>query len=170
MVDKSKDESDPDDRPVDRPENVPSTLDDKTHAELRLLYEESSRTIRFAKYLQWWTLGSTLAVYGAFLVIAKFVAADMAYANKLTAIIIVLTTAVISTLIIYQFWQHTELIKIEKISKDFSSAFRRVRQSKSQLEANVHRYLLLAFMILTTLLGSVVSYYGVLQIASGLKP
>jgi len=131
------------------------------------LYEESSRTIRFAKHLQWWTIGSTLLVYGAFLAIAKFVSADVAYANKLTAMIIVLTTAVIATLIIYQFWQHTEALKIEKISKGFSSAFRMVRLTKSKLEANIHRYILLLFMILTVIMGSIVSYYGVLRIAKG---
>ncbi len=148
-------------------ENKPSSYDALTHAEMCLLYEESTKTIRFAKYLQWWTLGSTLLVDGAFLAIAKFVSADMDYANKLTAMIIALTTAVIATLIIYQFWQYTELLKIDKISKGFSAAFRRVRGMKSKLEANIHRYLLLLFMIFTAVMGSIVSYYGVLQIAHG---
>jgi len=145
-------------------ENEPSTYDELTHAEMRLLYEESTRSMRFAKYLQWWTVGSTLLVYGAFLAVAKFVAADYGYGNKLTALIIILTIAVIATLIIYQFWQHTELVKIERIAKGFSTAFRHTRSIKSKLEANIHRYLLLAFMILTVISGSVVSYYGVLQI------
>ncbi len=156
--------SDNDDESEGRFENEPSNLDELTHAEMRLLYEESTTSIRFAKYLQWWTVGSTLVVDGAFLAIAKFVSTDMDYANKLTAMIIVLTTAVIATLIIYQFWQYTELMKIEKISKLFSTAFQNVRQTKSRLEANIHRYLLLLFMILTLIIGSIVSYYGVLQI------
>ena len=151
----------------DRFENEPSNLDELTHSEMRLLYKESTRTIRFAKYLQWWTVGSTLVVDGAFLVIAKFVATDIEYANKLTALIIVITTAVIATLIIYQFWQHTELVKIEKISKEFSNTFQKIRQVKSRVEANIHRYLLLLFMILTLIIGSIVSYYGVLQIVNG---
>lgn len=159
--------NDTDDAGEEHVENKPSSYDALTHAEMLLLYEESTRTIRFAKYLQWWTLGSTLLVDGAFLAIAKFVSADIEYANKLTAMIIVLTTAVVGTLIIYQFWQHTELQKIEKISKGFSTAFRRVRVIKSKLEANIHRYLLLLFMIMTVIMGSVVSYYGVLQIAEG---
>jgi len=146
-------------------ENEPSSHDELTHAEMRMLYEESTKSIRFSKYLQWWTVGSTLVVFFALIGIAKFVSADIVYANKLTALIILLSTAVIATLIIYQFWQHTELLKIEKISKGFSSAFREVRKSKSQLEANIHRYILLLFMILTVIAGSVVSYYGVLQIA-----
>ncbi len=158
---------DTDDAAEEPLENTPSSYDELTHAEMRLLYEDSSKNVRFAKYLQWWTLGSTLVVDGAFLAIAKFVSADMDYANKLTAMIIVLTTAVIATLIIYQFWQYTELRKIDKISKGFSTAFRRVRVVKSKLEANIHRYLLLIFMILAVIMGSIVSYYGVLQIAQG---
>ncbi len=154
-----------DDASEGRGENEPSSYDELTHSEMRLLYEESTTSIRFAKYLQWWTLGSTLLLDGAFLAIAKFVSANMKYADKLTAMIIVLSTAVIATLIIYQFWQHTELLKIEKISKGFSTAFREVRRTKSNLEANIHRYLLLLFMIATVILGAIVSYYGVLEIA-----
>lgn len=154
-----------DDAGEGRGENEPSTYDELTHSEMRLLYEESAKSIRFAKYLQWWTLGSTLLLDGAFLAIAKFVSANMKYADKLTAMIIALSTAVIATLIIYQFWQHTELLKIEKISKGFSTAFREVRRTKSTLEANIHRYLLLLFMIVTVILGAIVSYYGVLEIA-----
>lgn len=156
--------NDDDDASEEQFENEPSSYDELTHSEMRLLYEDSTRTIRFAKYLQWWTLGSTLVVDGAFLGIAKLVSADIDYANKLTAMIIVLTVAVIATLIIYQFWQHTEFLKIEKISKGFSAAFREVRLTKSNLEANIHRYLLLLFMIMTVIIGSIVSYYGVFQI------
>ncbi len=159
--------NDTDDAGEEQFENKPSSYDELTHAEMCLLYGESTRTIRFAKYLQWWTLGSTLVVDFSFLAIAKFVSADSEYANKLTALIIVLTTAVIGTLIIYQFWQYNELLKIEKISKGFSTAFRSVRVIKSKLEANIHRYLLLLFMIMTVIMGSIVSYYGVLQIAEG---
>ena len=59
-------------------EGASSSLDDNTHTELCLLYKEATTTLRFAKYFQWWTVGSTLLVFGAFIFIAKFVNADAA--------------------------------------------------------------------------------------------
>jgi len=147
-------------------ENEPSPLDDNTHAELCLLYKESADTLRFAKYMQWWTVGSTLLVFGSFIFIAKFVGADMAYAKILTGLIIFIAMAVIFTLIIYQTWQYNEQHKIEEIGKHFSSLFGKVRRIKSKRESNMHRYLLLVFMSITVVIGGAVSYFGVLQVVA----
>jgi len=147
-------------------ENEPSSLDELTHAELSLLYKESTDTVRFAKHLQWWTVGSTLVAFLALVGMAKLVSADRVFANQLTGVIILLTMAVIFTLVVYQFWQHTELAKIEAISKNFSSLFTDIRRLKSRREANVHRYLLLVFMIAVVLLGAVVTYLGLLQLVA----
>jgi len=147
-----------------RAENEPSSLDELTHAELSLLYKESTDTVRFAKHLQWWTVGSTLVAFLALIGMAKLVSSDRVFANQLTGVIILLTMAVIFTLVVYQFWQHTELAKIEAISKNFSSLFTDIRRLKSRREANVHRYLLLLFMIAVILLGAVVTYLGLLQL------
>lgn len=144
--------------------NEPSSLDDRTHEELQLLYQESVSTIRFAKYIQWWTVGSTLLVFFAFIAIAKFVGADMAYAKILTALVIFIAMSGIFALIMYQFWQYNEHQKIREISRHFSTLFRRVRKVKSRRESDFHRYTLLAFMISTIVIGGVVSYYGVLQV------
>ena len=43
-------------------EVVPPRLDDKTPAERRLIFEDSSRAILFARGLQWKTIGATLAI------------------------------------------------------------------------------------------------------------
>ena len=83
-------------------ENAPSSLDDKTHTELCLLYKESADTLRFAKHIQWWTVGSTLVVFGAFIFISKFVNADMTYAKILTALVIFIAMSAIFALLIYQ--------------------------------------------------------------------
>ena len=145
-------------------ENEPSSLDEQTHSEMELLYREATDTLRFAKYIQWWTVGSTLLVFFAFIAIAKFVNADMAYAKVLTALTIFIAMSGIFSLIMYQFWQYNELRKIAEMSKHFSSLFRRVRGVKSKTEANFHRYTLLFFMITTIVIGAIVAYHGVNQV------
>jgi Na+/melibiose symporter-like transporter len=147
-------------------ENVPSSLDEPSHLEMITLYKESADSVRFAKHLQWWTLGSTLLVNGGLLGIAKLVAADQSYVNVLIAVVILLTISVIFTLVVYQFWQHTELLKMEEITRHMSGLFKRVRRLKSTREANTHRYLLMLFMILTVVLGAVVTYFGMEQMLS----
>lgn len=141
-----------------------SSLDDSTHTELCLLYKEATTTLRFAKYFQWWTVGSTLLVFGAFIFIAKFVNADASYAKILTGLIIFIAMSGIFTLLIYQTWQYNEKARLEEITKHFSSLFGAIRRLKSKREGNVHRYILLVFMIATLIIGAAVSYFGVLQI------
>lgn len=146
-------------------ENEPSSLDESTHQELQLLYKESVDTIRFAKYIQWWTVGSTLLVFFAFIAIAKFVDANMTYAKILTALTIFIAMSGIFALIMYQLWQYNEAQKIADITNNFSTLFKKVRNIKSRRESDFHRYTLLAFMIATIIIGGVVTYYGVLQVA-----
>lgn len=144
--------------------NEPSSLDENTHREMCLLYGESAKTIRFAKHLQWWTVGSTLLTFGGIVIIAKLVSPDKNYVSQMIAVIILLTVSVIFTLVIHQFWQYTELMKIEEIDKNLSSLFSRVRKIKSSGEANVYRYILLLFMIMAVILGATVAYLSIQQL------
>ncbi|MBT3703596.1 MAG: hypothetical protein HOE62_08660 [Alphaproteobacteria bacterium] len=148
-------------------ELVPTAVDEQTHAELCLLYKESTDTVRFAKHLQWWTLGSTLLAYGGILLLGEYVGSDMTYANQLTGAVILITMGVIFTLIVYQFWQHNELRKIGEISRHMSNLFLRIRQMKSRREATIQRYLLLIFMISTVVMGAVLTYLGLQQVVYG---
>lgn len=150
--------------------NESTSLDERTHEEMLALYRESVDTIRFAKHMQWWTVGSTLVVFFAFIAIAKFVGADMTYAKILTALTIFFAMSGIFALLMYQFWQHNESLKITELSKHMSSLWRRVRKVKSRREANFHRYTLLIFMIATIVIGGTVTYFGVLQVAEHNKP
>ena len=152
------------DQGPERESETSSSLDDNTHKELCLLYQESVTTLRFAKYFQWWTVGSTLLVFGAFIFIAKFVGADTSYAKILTGLIIFIAMSGIFTLLIYQTWQYNEKARLEEITKHFSSLFGAIRSLKSKREGNVHRYILLVFMIATLIIGAAVSYFAVLQI------
>jgi len=144
--------------------NEPTSLDELTHQELQLLYKESVDTIRFAKYIQWWTVGSTLLVFFAFIAIAKFVGADLTYAKILTALTIFIAMTGIFALIMYQLWQYNEQQKLAEISKHYSTLFKKIRRVKSRRESDFHRYTLLAFMMSTIIIGGVVAYFGVLQV------
>jgi hypothetical protein len=148
-------------------ELIPTAVDEQTHAELCLLYKESTDTVRFAKHLQWWTLGSTLMAYGGIVLLGKYVGSDLTYANQLTGAVILITMGVIFTLIVYQFWQHNELSKIREISRHMSNLFVRIRHMKSRREANIQRYLLLMFMISTVVLGAILAYLGLQQVVYG---
>jgi len=144
----------------------PSSLDDKTHTEMCMLYKESVDSLRFAKYMQWWTVGSTLIVFFAFIAVAKFVGAGETYAKILTALTIFIAMSGMFALIIYQIWQFNEQEKIKDIATHLSSLFNHVRRIKSKREADIHRYILLFFMMATIIIAAVVSYYGVLQVVA----
>jgi len=135
---------------------IPTALDDRTHSEMGILYKESTETLRFIKNHQWKTVGATLLTFLGIIFTAGFVHANAAMTQKLMGITIILTVAVIFTLTIYQFWMHNEQRKIDMLSGHMSSLFHDVRALKSRLEGNLHRYTLLAFMILTVILGAVV--------------
>ena len=44
---------------------VPSDLDEKTHAEMLMIYNECANSVRFAKSQQWTTTGGALAIFMA---------------------------------------------------------------------------------------------------------
>ena len=144
-----------------------SGLDDKTHAELRMLYAESTETLRFVKNHQWRTVGATLLTYLGLIFIAGWIKAGPAMTDKLMAITILLATAVIFTLALYQFWMHNEMTKIDALNPHMSSLFRDVRAVKSRREGNLHRYLLLLFMTVVVALGAVVVHLSLERIAAG---
>ena len=170
MSDKTNPDVDPRAEREKNFDNEPSSLDEATHREMELLYKETVDTIRFAKYIQWWTVGSTLLVFFAFIAIAKFVGADMGYAKILTALTIFIAMSGIFALIMYQLWQYNEHRQSAEIAKHFSTLFRKVRRIKPPRESDFHRYTLLIFMICTIIIGGVVTYYGVLQVAEKNKP
>jgi hypothetical protein len=78
-----------------------------------------------------------------------------------------MTTSVIFTLIIYQFWMHNEARKIDAMGEHMSSVFREIRAIKSRREGNLHRYTLLIFMIIAIVFGAVVVHLALTRIAGG---
>jgi len=134
----------------------PSELDEATHAETLTLYRDSQDNIRFAKGLQWKTLGGTLAIF-TLLGFAGFNGEHReGYLKTLIVISWAISGGAIYAICILQSWQNTEREKLRKIVVELSNLFRAVYRIKSKTEANVHRYILLAFMAITMLLGNYV--------------
>ncbi len=136
-------------------ENVPSELDDLTHAEMCMLYKESADSIRFAKAHQWKSLGATLLVFGGMIALVRMAPNNATLINLVLAVSFLCSAAVIYMLVLYQVWQNTEREKLRDITSHLSSFSQFTRAIKSSREANVHRYTLLAFMIGAILLGNI---------------
>lgn len=134
--------------------NVPSPLDSQTHAEMLNLLEESSHAVLFAKAQQWKTVGATLLIFVTLVAFARYISNHANYVQFLEIMVFVATPISLLILVIYQFWQHTELSKLQMASKHLSSVYRRVRRVKSGREANLHRYVLLTFMVVIVILAS----------------
>ena len=145
------------DRAADTGELVPTSVDERTHAELIHLYRESADSIRFAKSQQWKTLGTSLLTFGALLIIREAFRDNIWFMKAMFTVSILLAGAAIYTLVIYQVWQNTEREKIAKISAHFSSLSREIRAIKSDRESNVFRYILLVFLIAGVLIGCMIA-------------
>ncbi len=175
---KAPDKTDKGDKSADKLEapkpepfvNEPSSLDETTHAEMRLMHETASEAILFAKNIQWRSVGSALAVYGAFIAIAVFTSADKAFIDLLKIVAIVLACGAVFVLAMYQFWQVNEINKLNAIDRHFSTLYLRISRIKSRREGNLHRYTILMFMIAAVILGVVVVILGMDQAALLKKP
>lgn len=144
-------------------DNQPSMLDELTHQELRLLHEEASNAILFAKNIQWRSVGASLLVFASMIFIAVVTEAEKSYIHLMSWVSILLTCGVIFVLVMYQFWQFNEISRIREIEKHFSSLYTDICHIKSRREANIHRYTLLIFMVAVVILGSIVANFGLSQ-------
>ncbi|MFT5485534.1 MAG: hypothetical protein ACI9JL_000343 [Paracoccaceae bacterium] len=134
----------------------PSELDETTHAESLILYRDSQDNIRFAKSLQWKTLGGSLAIFALLGFAALNGNRQEGHLKTLIVISWAISAGAIYAICILQSWQNTEREKLRKIVGEFSNMFRAVYRIKSRTEANIHRYILLSFMAITMLLGNYV--------------
>ncbi len=138
----------------DPEEAVSSELDEPTHAEMCLLYRESADTIRFAKAQQWRSLGATLMTFAVLMVVGSVNDSNDLILRGLMLVSLLLSCGAIYAMVVYQLWQNTEREKLRAISATFSSTARAIRAIKSSQEADIIRYLLLAFMIASTIIGN----------------
>ena len=56
------------------------------------------------------------------------------------------------------------MTKIELIATNYSDLFQKIRRLKSGTEANIQRYMLLLFMIMTVVLGALTTHLGLQQL------
>ncbi|MEH6404262.1 MAG: hypothetical protein V7750_12865 [Sneathiella sp.] len=140
------------------PECIESNLDDKTHAEMLALYAESARTILFAKNRQWRTLGAVCFAHIILVAAAYLFILEPYYLQTLVILSFLISSMAICILIIYQIWQHTEKLKLQKISVFLSNYFTLIRQIKQRRDANIHRYVLLIVMIASIFVANTISY------------
>lgn len=135
-----------------------SELDDLTHAEFRLLYDEAARNILFAKRQQWHMLEYftllSLALVGLGIAmpfaadVARFVAGFLSFVALITLIV----------LMMLQNWQGSEHAKILYIVHDFANFTRSARRRKSRLTSDIHRYFMLAAMMIYVVILDVVVF------------
>ncbi|WP_119303488.1 hypothetical protein [Dongia deserti] len=133
---------------------VPSDLDDKTHAEMLMLYTECANSVRFAKSQQWTTTGGALAIFVILGVLGEFGPHYGFLTQTIIVVSMIVSGASIYSLAIYQFWQQAERGKLTMISERFSNVLRDVRAYLPPREANVHRYILLVFMLALILIAN----------------
>ena len=152
-----KTEKDTEESPAEPFENVPSSLDTTTHAELLLMHEEASRNLLFCKSLQWRSVGAVLLMFVGFIVITWLTSADRDLAKILQALIIVVCCGVVFVLIMYQFWQFNEISRLREIDEHFSTLYIKISKLKSRREASAHRYTILLIMIALVIVGGVVT-------------
>jgi serine kinase of HPr protein (carbohydrate metabolism regulator) len=86
-------------------------------------------------------------------VLAKYVVHGAQFLMVLKISAIVLATGATFMVVLFQFWQHTEGRKLITIESAYSNLFRRIGKFKSSREANIHRYLILLFMVGTIIIG-----------------
>lgn len=145
----------------DRKEITPSDLDEMTHREIGILYEDTTRTIRFAKGVQWKAVSSSLLIFLVIIALAKYISAAESFIATLKIALLMTAMASISLVAIFQFWQYAESQKIVSMEALYSSAFRAIRKKKSKLEANIHRYIILIFMIGAVVMGAYVTVVSI---------
>lgn len=136
----------------------PSSLDEMTHAEALALYRDAKANIRFSKGLQWRTVGGTIALFTLLVASVYFVRGDPMYARVVAFLTIVLSCGAIYSLSIHQSWQKTERLKVRKVVENLSNLSQEVFALKSRIEANIHRYILLAFMVVLIVMMNYVAF------------
>jgi len=139
---------------VEAAPDEPSSLEESTHAELLMMYNECALSIRFAKSQQWQSMGGILALFVLLSIYASYVGESVWALKSTIAFSLLASIGGIYSLMIYQFWQNTEREKLADISQRFSSTFRLVRGFTNRREADFQRYVLLFFMVFTILAGN----------------
>src|SRR3954453_4394851 len=96
---------------VDEP-LAPSELDERTHAEMLMLYHEAVKTSRFGKVQQWRAMAiGVFAIFGLG-VLGAHVSEDAFLFRLVQFLSVIVGLAALYLIVFYQFWQNTEREKL----------------------------------------------------------
>jgi hypothetical protein len=141
---------------------VASELDERTHAEMLMLYHEAVKTSRFGKMQQWRSMAiGVVAIFGLG-VLGAHVPEDAFLFRLVQFLAVIIGLAAIYLIVFYQFWQNTERDKLLRIMQHLSNLSRSIRGMSSGREASLRRYMVLGFMLLV-ILGAVALTIAYLQ-------
>jgi hypothetical protein len=127
---------------------VASELDERTHAEMLMLYHEAVKTSRFGKVQQWRSVAiGVFAIFGLG-VLGAHVSEDAFLFRLVQFLAVIVGLAALYLIVFYQFWQNTEREKLVRIMARFSNLSRSIRGMSSGREASLRRFMVLGFMIL----------------------
>jgi len=136
-----------DDREGSGGENSASELDDLTHAELLMLYQDSAVSVRFARERQWKLVGAALLLDTAVVAIPQLVDVSTFAAKLLVLASFLIGASIIYILIVYQVWQNTELRRMQEVGNRFSNIFAELGGTVAAREGRLHSYIVLFFMV-----------------------
>jgi hypothetical protein len=130
---------------------VASELDERTHAEMLMLYHEAVKTSRFGKLQQWRSMA--IGVFAVFClgVLGAHVPKGEFLFRLVQFLAVVIGLAAVYLIVFYQFWQNTEREKLVRIMARLSNLSRSIRGMSSGREASLRRFVVLGFMILVIL-------------------
>jgi hypothetical protein len=141
---------------------VASELDERTHAEMLMLYHEAVKTSRFGKMQQWRSMAIGIVSIFGLGVLGAHLSEDAFLFRLVQFLAVLIGLAAIYLIVFYQFWQNTERDKLVRIMSRLSNLSRSIRSMSSGREASLRRLVVLGFMILV-IVGAVALMVAYLQ-------
>ena len=130
-----------------------SELGELTHAELLMLYQDSTVSVRFARERQWKLVGAALLLFAAIVAIPEMLDISPFGAKGLALAGFLIGASAIYVLVVYQVWQNAELRRMATIGGRFSNTFAELGGHNAAREGTLHGYIILFFMIAAIGLG-----------------
>lgn len=128
--------------------NQPSDLDEATHAEYLMLFEEGGRNILFAKRQQWRVLEYFTLLSLSIVAICALTPVAANIARFLAYFLLFAGGAMILTLGMLQVWQFGEGRKREALTQALSSNTRIILRRRGSLSRDIHRFAILLILLL----------------------
>ncbi|MEP3115671.1 hypothetical protein [Nisaea sp.] len=135
--------------PLNPVEDVPSELEETTHAKFLAIYADASENLRFAKHQQWravlyFSIGAAVATgYGEWTHWE-----DPTLAQLLMIMVWVFSLASAGVVLSLQWWQSAEVSKIDYVTSKWGSFSSAARKRKSKLISDLQRYGMMIAMVL----------------------